>query len=345
MTKNRITEWTPEQETLLLELYTRHAREPNCWKIIAEEICVTPEAARCHWRLHQNRITNRLQESPYPRYDKPLVMQADDGCVIFPDVELPYHHADFINRVLDLAQAWHITKAAMVGDLLHFDSLSVLGPHWREANKRGGLDDEQEYKFLNFVKGLGKRKQAEGMQLLDEIGVYEPDDNLSDELIVARKAIHAFKECFTNVDIALGNHEGRFIRALDTNAVPDEITKLIQAKEWRIGPYYFSFVISNGVEFRLEHPRSVAKSAAETLAAKYCTNVLMAHSHRLSCLWDISGRYYAIQIGHCVDEMRLPYASQRSNLQTHLLAAAIIREGFPYILHQGTDWKRMATMG
>ena len=70
---------------------------------------------------------------------------------------------------------------------------------------------------------------------------------------------------------------------------------------------------------------------------------MMGHSHRLSLAWDISGRYYAIHMGHCVDEMRLPYASQRSSTQpAHLAGAVIVRDGVPWLLHERIDWKRLA---
>lgn len=331
-----IISWTPEDEAKLLELYNRYGSEYNKWQLISEEMGIGTEALRSHWRMHQDRITSRLQESPYPRYNEPLVMEGD--AVIFPDLELPYHHAEFVNRVLDVAQAWGINQAVMAGDMLHFNSLSTLGKHWKKPKSKGGLDDEQEKKFVNFLLGLGSRQQAKGFALMEEIGHKEEEDGMSAELRIATKAIRAIKECFNKVHIVIGNHEGRFLRALDTPLVPDEITKLVEAGEWKIAPYYFSYVNSNGEKYRIDHPRTTAKYAAEQLAAKFQCHLIMAHSHRLSWSWDISGSFYAIQIGHCVDELRLPYASQRSNLQTHLLAAAIIRDGYPYILHQKIDW-------
>lgn len=332
----RTTTWTPEDEAKLLELYTRYCSEHKKWQLISEEMGMTEPAVRSHWRIHQDRITSRLQESPYPKYDNPLTMEGN--AVIFPDLEFPYHHAEFVNRVLDVAQAWGITQAVMAGDMLHFNSLSTLGKHWKKPKSKGGLDDEQEKDFTNFLMGLGSKQQAKGFELLEKIGHKEEDDGLSAELRIATKAIRAMKECFSEVHIIIGNHEGRFLRALDTPLVPDEITKLVEAGDWKILPFYFSYVISNGEKFRIEHPRSTAKYAAEQLAGKYQCHILMAHSHRLSWGWDISGNFYAIQIGHCVDELRLPYAAQRSSLATHLLAACIIRDGHPHILHQKVDW-------
>ena len=333
---NRMTTWTPEAETRLLELYERYGNEHNKWQLISDEMGMTEPSIRGHWRTHQSRIITRLQESPYPQYNEPLTMEGN--ILVLPDLELPYHHAEFVNRCLDLAQAWNIRQCVLAGDMLHFNSLSNLGKHWKKSKRKGGLDDEQEKEYVNFAMGLGKRQQEKAFALLEKIGHKEEDDGLSTELRIATKAIRAMKECFDKVDIVIGNHEGRLLRALDTPLIPDEITKLVEAGDWRIAPYYFSYVISNGEKYRIEHPRSTAKYAAETLASKYLCHVIMAHSHRLLWSWDASGTHYAIQIGHCVDELRLPYASQRSSLQTHLLAACIIRDGHPWILHQKVDW-------
>jgi hypothetical protein len=335
----KITTWTPEDENKLLELHARYGMEHNKWQLISEEMGKTEPSVRHHWRFHWDRITSRLQESPYPRYDQPLEMDGD--AVIIPDLELPFHHAEFVNKVLDVAQAWNIRQAVLAGDMLHFDSLSTLGKKWKKSKQKGGLDDEQEQLFINFATGLGSRQQERAFALLEKIGHKEEDDGLSTELRVATKAIRALKECFDKVDVIIGNHEGRLLRAMDTPLIPDEILKLVEAGDWRIAPFYFSFVNSDRGKFRIEHPRSTAKSAAEQLAAKNQCHVIMAHSHRLSWSWDISGNYYAIQIGHCVDEFRLPYAAQRSSLQTHLLAACIIRDGYPWILHQKSDWNKL----
>jgi hypothetical protein len=61
--------------------------------------------------------------------------------------------------------------------------------------------------------------------------------------------------------------------------------------------------------------------------------------------FDISGRYYAIHMGHCCDEMRLAYVGQRdSTTYNHLRGAVIVREGCPYLLHDKVDWKRLEMM-
>src|SRR5512140_1237820 len=57
-----------------------------------------------------------IRESPYPRFDEPLHLEGD--AIIFPDMEMPFHHAEFINKCLELARLWNIRQCICAGDLL-----------------------------------------------------------------------------------------------------------------------------------------------------------------------------------------------------------------------------------
>jgi uncharacterized membrane protein AbrB (regulator of aidB expression) len=146
--------------------------------------------------------------------------------------------------------------------------------------------------------------------------------------------------------VCLGNHEGRLLRALQTALNPEELTTLLKTGEhWRIAPFYYSYLISGGVKWLIEHPKSAAASTPAVLAAKFSCNVLMGHSHHFSITMDVSGAYYAAEIGCTVDEERLPYAAQRhTRAAAHSLGAAIIRNGYPWILNKFTDWSSLISM-
>jgi hypothetical protein len=137
----------------------------------------------------------------------------------------------------------------------------------------------------------------------------------------------------------------RLMNQLHSPMFPSEITRLIDAQDWRIAPYYFSYLTSNGEKFVISHPKSAAKSSVETIAAKVQMHVIAGHSHLLRFGWDISGKFYAIMSGCCVDEFRLPYAAQRHTTSpAHHLGATIVRDGVPYLLHERVDWKRLESM-
>ena len=345
MLKKLKPQWSEEEVDLLVKSYSHHESDDFKWEIISKEVGRSANACRGKFKESGIRLSARLRKSPYPKYDEPLVMEGD--ALIIPDPEFPFHHAEFINRILDLAQAWGITQCIIGGDMLHFDSLSSWNPSWTNPNGHGGLDEKQEAAFVEFAKGLGKRQQEAAFGLLETIGERpeDGDPNVSEELRVARKAVKALAECFSNVDVVLGNHEGRLLNQLKSPLFPTEITRLVDMQSWRIAPFYFQYLISGGEKYHVEHPKNYGKFSASKLCSKYLVNVLMGHSHHLSYTFDPSGKFYAIEMGCCADERRLPYASQRHNTTpSHALGAVIVRDGAPWLLHEKTDWKRMESM-
>jgi hypothetical protein len=122
----------------------------------------------------------------------------------------------------------------------------------------------------------------------------------------------------------------------------DEILRWLNLDQdcWRIAPYYFSLLHTELGTWRLSHPKTAAKYAHIKLADKYDCHYAMCHSHYWALAKSTNGKHFAIQMGHCVDERRLPYAAQRDNpREAHSLGALIIRGGRPYLLHKDTDWE------
>jgi hypothetical protein len=75
--------------------------------------------------------------SPYPKWDNPITTEGD--ALIFTDIEAPFQHSEFINKCLDLADAWKIDTIHFAGDLLHYDSLSKWGSEWIQDREDGGM--------------------------------------------------------------------------------------------------------------------------------------------------------------------------------------------------------------
>jgi hypothetical protein len=303
---------------------------------------------KTHYRLEKGRIAEhklRLQESPYPSYTTPLEMTGD--AVIFPDLEIPFHHADFVNRVLDICDSWGIKKAILAGDVVHFNSMSGWNPSW-EAESNGGIDVDTLDILVDLIRDLPKSKQKDTLaDKVADIGERKEVDGFQQEMKHARKTVKIFEQLFDEIHHPLGNHEGRYLSKMENPLVSSEIKTILEITEprWQIRPYYFSLLTSGGINFRIEHPKSAASSAARSLASKYLTNILMGHSHSLQFDWDRSGQFYAIQMGHCVSEELLPYCAQRSTVRdAHKLGACIVREGAPYLLYEKINWKRMEQM-
>ena len=311
---------------------------------IGEELGIATGTAKVHFYLATGQSSyQRMPESPYVRYDEPPTIEGD--ALILPDVEIPFQHADFVNRVIDLADAWNIKQVICAGDLLHMDSISGWEPNWAPDHKTI-LTEEDEARLLELALTLPKAKQQ---AIIDIIGNSDGIDgkDFSAEMGHARRALKALDECFDKFVWVLGNHEGRVLRAINSPVNPSELLNLMKldSGKWEIAPFYYAILKSNGEEFRVTHPKSAADNAARALASQYHQHILMGHSHKMMSDWDPSGKYMAIQMGHLVDENRLAYAAQRdARRNSHKLGAVIVRDGYPWLLHQGIDWARMRMM-
>lgn len=300
------TTWTQEDNDLCWEMYDLGMSYSD----IAKHFDVTYNSikSKIHALNQDQRARAVLSPSQYPVYNEPLVYEGD--CLVLPDPEFPFQHSAFINRCVALAKAWDIKHLVIPGDMLHVNSLSAWEPPWGSGSLAG--------------------------------------PNLSLELKYAREQINALADEFDTVDLALGNHEGRIIRTLGSVLDPNDLLRWLSVDmgKWRTAPYYFQYVISRGEKYLIEHPKNSAKYSAEKLADKYQCHIVMAHSHRVSMLTSKSGDYQAWQIGACVDERRLPYASQRHNTgDPHNLGAAIIRDGYLWVLtDKWTDWDALEAL-
>jgi len=285
--------------------------------------------------------------SKYPSYNSPLEMVGD--AVVLPDLEAPFQHAEFANRVLDLAEAWGIKQAILPGDAIHLDTFSGWQPNWTKE-KTGGITEEAESKLVEFAKTLPAKKQGEFFDLLGGIDKLDVEDSASTELAEAGKVLRRLADQFDAIDWDMGNHCGRLLRTMETALSPNILLDLVaipdnQRAKWRTAPYYFQILISGGEQFQVEHPKNASKFSASRLCAKYNSSVIMTHSHQLNYTLDVSGKYYAIEAGCMVEESRLAYCAQRHNTSPqHSLGAVIVKDGFPYLLHPRIDWGKMKNL-
>ena len=328
------------------EIVSMHEVKGMTFREIANELHLALGTVKTHYYLLRGQATAkpRIPSSPYPRYDDPPTLEGD--ALVIPDAEIPFHHAEFLNRVFDLADAWGIKQAIWAGDALHFDSLSGWEPNWaKEPN--GGLSEHDEARLMEYAKSLPAKYQQGLIEHIVTIGEREADGGFSGEMYHARRIFDAIKDLFDINLWVLGNHEGRLIRAINSPVQPSELLNLMRLDEgrWKIAPYYYAILHTNKGDYRITHPKSAANGAARGLASQYLMHVLMGHSHKMFFDWDQSGKFYAIHMGHCVDEDRLCYCAQRdAKRDSHKHGAVIVRDGVPYLLHDGIDWERTKGM-
>lgn len=336
--------YKPWEDTELKKLSDLRASGLS-WDEVAEGMGRTRESCRFMWRRLNGmaKVTYIVKESPYQRFDAPLVREGD--ALILSDVEAPFHHAEFMNKCIELAIKWKVKTCILAGDFMHFDSISSWEPAWTNPPKTG-LNDAQERVLMDFLQTLPGKYQASMPALLEALdGTEENVSNISAEMRAARQVVEALSSSFKNIDFVIGNHEGRLLRAFQSPVCPEDVLRLIDAESWRIAPYYWMHLKSGGRTYQIEHPGAAARTTAARLAAKYQVDVIMGHSHLLEFRMDASGQHYAITAGHCVDELRLPYSSQRHRPgDAHNLGAVIVRDGYPWLLHNGCDFARLMKM-
>ena len=273
---------------------------------IAEQLGRTNNAVR--FKIQDIGDTVQIPASDYKIYDEPLIMQGD--ALVIPDLEAPFHHAEFIQKIVRLSNAWGVRNLILAGDIIHLASLSAWGANWIAA------------------KG-------------------EKRSDYSEEVYSAQQVMQALTCAFDEIHYVIGNHDDRYLRRMSVAMEAAELLTLLKVDrdKWKIAPYYYSFLESAGETYRIEHPKVSGMNAARTLAAKFHAHILMGHSHRWAVEWDISGNFWAIQMGHCVDERRLMYAAQRSTgAPMHKLGAVIVRDGYPYVLGEESQFDRFANL-
>lgn len=328
--------WTPKE----IDQLTSMKSEGYGLKEIAKKMNRSVSSVETKLNHMRREGVNIIPQSTRPVYDQPLKSEGD--AVILSDVEAPFHHADFINRVLDLADAWKIKTLHLNGDLLHFDSLSAWGAEWIPDDTEANMNN-----LVEFVNSLPAKYKEKGTNILEQAGAFGSGGGLSDELAESRRVFRNFG-MFDSVLVALGNHDDRYLRVLDRALKPKELLVQLDRhhdEKWKIAPYYYTILETEAGLFRLEHPRNAGRTAAIDLCAQYHCNIIMGHSHRWAVNRDLSGKYWAIQSGHCVDETRLAYVMQRSaKRDAHCLGAVIIRGGHPWVLGEWTKWDEMKRM-
>lgn len=332
----RNKKWSEEDITKLVRL----AEDTNLkWKEVGEELGVDGETARDKYRkLNPGSYAfQKIAESPYPKFDKALEQSGD--CLVIPDVEFPYHNADFLNHILELADAWGIKNCNLAGDVMHFNSISKWEANWK-ASHAPSISEDAEAALLEAILRLpGKYQQT----MLNTVAKFDRDENddVGSEVKVANKALTTIGEMFDDVVYVIGNHDGRLLSALNSPMFAEDLKRFVVGDnpKFRIAEFYYSTLHTEMGDYSIEHPVSASKTTAVNIATQKHCHVLMAHSHRFSVQKDPSDLYWCIQMGAVVDEQRLAYVAQRTRgSEKHSTGATIIRGGYPYNLCPTTPW-------
>ena len=283
-----------------------------------------------------------VQESKFLAYDQPEVMLAD-SVVVLPDIQAPYHHAEFINKVLDLCDAWNVRYAVLAGDVIENAALTSFSPNWATEPKSAIPDELRE-----LVDNLPENEREKFDEVINRYDGGLETVGASTEWHYARREIRRIVERFDGLIWINGNHEARILKQLKSPMLPEDIKRLFVGDTSKVitVPHYHCIVESGGEIWRITHPNSSAKYDSKSYASKYLSHVAMAHSHHWVMQRDKSGQFYAVEMGCLVDERRLPYVSHRdSKVDSHALGALIIRDGHPWLLGEQSQFDLLKRIG
>jgi len=216
-----------------------------------------------------------------------------DRALLLFDIHAPLHKASWLNRVIDLALKWGVDAVGVGGDIVDFSSVSYWGR---------------------------------------SIGI-----ELQDELNSGCMIVNALVQNFSQRMLCGGNHEYRLVRKLDGALRMKEVldyfvndpTTVTTNRKW-------FWLESGGMQFRIVHPKNYSRipaRVAQSLASKYRCNMITGHGHLWGMTRDVSGGWWAIDAGCCLDARKVNYLEE--DLSTNpqpVLGAVIVIDGMPILL-------------
>ncbi len=250
-------------------------------------------------------ITEYILTAKRQRYDEPLFVKG--SFLWLSDVELPFQDAAFMNNCIRLAQAYGVQQCVLAGDLFHAEAFSPF------RDGTGDVDGE-----------------------IAEVDEYLP----------------GLLEPFAKYYFFVGNHDQRIAKALggktsDLNAIRLMIGRdtlqlyysKVEASEYRWMKADYNWRLTHGKNVS-QIPANVARRYAE----KFQSNVIHAHTHHQGQMHDVSGRFWGIESGCCVDISRLEYANTTDTAGTAMVNGAVLmldtgRQYSPLLLNKWTDWQ------
>ena len=284
----------------------------------------------------QSMPDSKIPPSTRTPWNNPPVVEGD--AFILGDTQIPFHHAEFINKCLTVCKKLNIRQMILGGDAIDLAAFNQFAPNFENDDKRV-IDNASAAELIAFADTLPSDKRE---QLLTMIGDAERENGAGSEIKESRLILKAFEEHFDKIVWIMGNHEQRVLRALQHVLPVDSLATLFGADnpKWEVSPYYKCILKSNGEVYRIEHPINTGKGSSKKLASKFSSHVVMFHNHHFSITTDPSGQYYAIEPGMGMDEERMAYVSQRSNsADMHVTGALLVRNGKPTPLNKFTDWE------
>lgn len=228
-------------------------------------------------------ILQSVLESVRPTYDAPLTVR---GSFLFlSDIEIPFHHADFINQVMTVAKLYGIRQAVYCGDFIHLEALSPFPGADTDVEQE--LSEIDEYlpgflePFTKIIYLMGNHDQR-AQRLFDR----KISNDKALRMILSPHNIQAFYRKVTMSEYFWCRADGNWL---------------------------------------LEHQKNnstIPTRVAQSLSAKFHCNVITAHTHKAGAVR--TNGFWAIDSGCAVDTQRLAYPNLRHSTHTEMQNGAVL---------------------
>jgi len=291
----------------LAEKYDRSQRMVEAWKTSLRKVGYELGTIKTWHRRHfHNKIEiNDVGPPAWPEVEDagfPESLTADfnkfevlerEKCMVFGDAEVPDHDRRLFNIVYRVAERYGISSAIINGDFWAMHSFSKWGRHQPER-----------YQFMR------------------------------DELEPSTEILRVFHKQFEDILMVEGNHERWLNKQLDGHFNVSVFLEGLMGV--RYSQYGFMVLRSGGEEILVGHPKNFRKKPGSLpleLATIHLMNVLIGHVHRMSFQIHPSGRFWAVEGGHCRDTSKTAY--KNLSLTTHgqwNCGAVMIIDGWPHLL-------------
>lgn len=245
--------------------------------------------------------------SPKSKYNKAPIIK--ESCLIIFDAQIPYHDAEFINKLTDLARAWDIQQGISGGDFLNMTAFSTFG-------------QKPEDKVWSRERDVAK-------ETMSALHTSIPKWMLimgNHEMFLIRAVAEQFN--WEDILALVGKPEGF--------SGTDYFWCIVNigGAKWRI---------SHPRNISVIHGR-----IPQRLCEKFHMNVASGHGHLAGMTPDYSAEYCACDVGVVCDPERLDYAMTRDSTRpTMCQGALILKEGsdgkcYPYWIDpRNTDWEAL----
>lgn len=176
-----------------------------------------------------------------------------------------------------------------------------------------------------------------------------PLPTLRQEIDAARYALALWSQTFEEKILIFGNHDYRWMKAMDGVFDADTFVELIQTlisnDDTRISTYSYLDIETMTGTWRVTHmpeysrvPLSKARFLGHTLKDRH---LALAHQHHASLGLDESGAHMLVDIPALVDAEKLAYAGLDDTTKPVMKRGfMMICNGYPYLFADGlTDWE------